>query len=98
MRSPWGKGEATIHRWLSQYKEGGIENLLRNRQLFGYTKKFSVEVVATLQQELRDPEGFHSYKEVHFWLWLIKEIPSKLFDIQTALFIAQTPCCKRFNQ
>jgi transposase len=70
-----GKGEATIHRWLSQYKEGGIENLLRNRQLFGRPKKFSVEVVATLQQELRDPEGFHSYKEVHFWLWLIKEIP-----------------------
>ena len=45
-----GKGEATIHRWLSQYKEGGIENLLKNRQIFGRPKKFSVEVVASLQQ------------------------------------------------
>ena len=71
-----GKSEATIHRWLSQYKEGGLENLLKNRQVFGRPKKFSVEVAATLQQELRDPEGFQSYKEVHLWLWLIKGIAS----------------------
>jgi len=55
-----GKSEATIHRWLFQYKEGGLENLLKNRQVFGRPKKFSVEVAATLQQELRDPEGFQS--------------------------------------
>jgi transposase len=71
-----GKSETTIHRWLFQYKEGGIENLLKNRQVFGRPKKFSVEVAALVQQELRDPEGFSSYKEVHLWLWLIKEIPS----------------------
>ena len=70
-----GKSETTIHRWLFQYKEAGIENLLKNRQIFGRPKKFSVEVAASLQQELRDPEGFSSYKEVHLWLWLIKEIP-----------------------
>jgi transposase len=29
-----GKSEAIIHRWLSQYKEGGLENLLKNRQIF----------------------------------------------------------------
>jgi transposase-like protein len=44
-----GKSETTIHRWLFQYKEGGIENLLKNRQIFGRPKKFSVEVVASLQ-------------------------------------------------
>ena len=71
-----GKSEATIHRWLSQYKEGGLENLLKNRQVFGRPKKFSVEIAATLQQELRDPEGFKSYKEVQLWLWLIKGIAS----------------------
>jgi len=26
-----GKGEATIHCWLSQYRKGGLENLLKNR-------------------------------------------------------------------
>ena len=71
-----GKSETTIHRWLFQYKEGGIENLLKNRQIFGRPNKFSVEVAALVQQELRDTEGFYSYKEVHLWLWLIKEIPS----------------------
>ncbi|WP_293143477.1 MULTISPECIES: helix-turn-helix domain-containing protein [unclassified Microcoleus] len=55
-----GKSETTIHRWLFQYKEGGIENLLKNRQIFGRPKKKSVEVAAALQQELRDPEGFSS--------------------------------------
>jgi transposase len=25
-----GKNEATIYRWLFQYKEGGLENLLKN--------------------------------------------------------------------
>ena len=55
-----GKSEATIHRWLFQYKEGGLENLLKDRQVFGRPKKFSVEVAATLQEELRDPEGFQS--------------------------------------
>ena len=71
-----GKSEATIHRWLFQYKEGGLENLLKNRQVFGRPKKFSVEIAASLQQELRDPEGFQSYKEVHLWLGLIKGIDS----------------------
>lgn len=69
-----GKGEARIHRWLGQYRKGGLENLLKNRQVFGRPKKFSVEIAAALQQELRDPEGFKSYKEVHLWLGLIKGI------------------------
>ena len=43
-----GKSEATIHRWLFQYKKGGLENLLKNRQVFGRPKKFSVEVAASL--------------------------------------------------
>jgi hypothetical protein len=55
-------------------KKGDLENLLKNRQVFGRPKKFSVEIAATLQQELKDPEGFHSYQEVHLWLWLIKAI------------------------
>ena len=36
-----GKSETTIHRWLFQYKEGGIENLLKNRQIFDRQKKIS---------------------------------------------------------
>jgi len=71
-----GKSEATIHRWLFQYKEGALENLLKNWHVFGRPQKFSVELAASLQQELRDPEGFQGYQEVHLWLWLIKGIAS----------------------
>jgi hypothetical protein len=55
-----GKSEEPIHCWLFQYKKGGLENLLKNRQVFGRPKKFSVEIAASLQQELIDPEGFQS--------------------------------------
>lgn len=43
-----GKSEATIHRWLSQYRKGGLEKLLKNRQVFGRPKKFLVDLAATL--------------------------------------------------
>ncbi len=39
------KGTATINRWLKQYKEGGIENLLKNRQTIGRPKKLSGETL-----------------------------------------------------
>jgi hypothetical protein len=55
-----GKSEEPIHPWLFQDKKGGRENLLKNRQVFGRRKKFSVEIAASWQQELRDPEGFQS--------------------------------------
>ncbi|WP_445302183.1 helix-turn-helix domain-containing protein [Microcoleus sp. LAD1_D3] len=34
-----GKSEATIHRWLSQYRKGGLENLLKNLFCFRSPKK-----------------------------------------------------------
>jgi hypothetical protein len=33
-----------------------------------------VEEVALLQNELKDPVGFTSYKEIYFWLSVIREI------------------------
>ena len=38
-----GKSETTIHRWLFQYKEGGMENLLKNRQIFGRAQNFQLK-------------------------------------------------------
>ncbi|WP_445302189.1 hypothetical protein [Microcoleus sp. LAD1_D3] len=34
-----GKSEATIHRWLFQYKKGGLENLLKNLFCFWSPQK-----------------------------------------------------------
>lgn len=69
-----GKGEATIPRWLRLYREGGIEHLLRERKRTGRPPRFSVDTAAKLQNELRDPAGFSSYKEVHFWLEVVEGI------------------------
>jgi hypothetical protein len=67
-------------------KKGDLESLLKNRQVFGRPKKFSVEIADSLQQELKDPEGFHSYQEVHLWLWLIKAIANSYPDVTNVEF------------
>lgn len=71
-----GRGERTIHRWLSKFlqKKGGIERLLSEGNPPGRPKKISVEEVALLQNELKDPVGFTSYKEIYFWLSVVREI------------------------
>jgi transposase len=66
------KGETTIHRWFALYREGGIELLLRERKITGRPKKLTVEEVARIHQELKDIEGFKSYKEITFWLNIIQ--------------------------
>ncbi len=75
------KGETTIHRWFRMYREGGINNLLLHRKSPGRPKKITVEVAAKIQQELRDPEGFRSYKEIQVWLYLIQDIAIKYINI-----------------
>lgn len=76
-----GRSERTIHRWLSCYREGGIENLLSEPEKLGRPKKISVEEAALIQNELKDPEGFQSYKEIHFWLSIILEIPTSYITV-----------------
>ncbi len=70
-----GRTERTLHRWLSLYREGGIERLLSEGNPPGRPKKVSVEEVAMLQNELSDPEGFKSDKEIHLWFSEIRENP-----------------------
>ena len=76
-----GKGEATVHRWLRLYREGGIEKLLLEKKSPGTPKKFSVEQAAKVQKELRDPQGFSSYKEVRLWLRAIEGIKASYQSI-----------------
>lgn len=70
-----GRHRITVHRWLKQYKEGGLSALLEINKSPGCPKKIPVEVVAKLQQELRDPEGFLSDEESRIWLLALQDIP-----------------------
>ncbi|MEG4811834.1 helix-turn-helix domain-containing protein [Microcoleus sp. F8-D3] len=63
-----GKHRTTIQRWLSSYRSGGIEELLLQKPRSGRPRIMNSETVERLSNELSEPEGFSSYKEVHEWL------------------------------
>ena len=55
------RNEATISRWLLKYRCGGLAKLLEVKRAPGNQVKIPAEAVARLQQQLSQPEGFHSY-------------------------------------
>lgn len=69
-----GRGESTIHRWLHQYKIGGISLLLSEPPKTGRPQKLDIETVAKIQQELSDSQGFNSYQEIKLWLLVCHNI------------------------
>jgi transposase len=66
-----GREESTVHRWFALYRTGGLEALLEERPRPGRPKKVDVETTARLQQELKDVEGFSSYREIQLWSVII---------------------------
>ncbi len=69
-----GKHRTTVSRWLSSYRTRGISGLLEKGKSSGRNKKLAPSVEASLKQELEQPEGFSSYKEVQTWLKAVHEI------------------------
>lgn len=63
-----GRDRVTVQRWLRQYRQGGLEKLLTVGKSKGRPKVIPDWAIKRLQQELCDPEGFDSYKEVQIWL------------------------------
>lgn len=76
-----GRGESTIHRWLQLYKQGGLSSLLEEPPKTGRPKKIDIETVAKLQQELSDPEGFISYREIQLWLLACQDLETSYSTI-----------------
>ncbi|MBV8887000.1 MAG: IS630 family transposase [Chroococcidiopsidaceae cyanobacterium CP_BM_RX_35] len=63
-----GRHRFTLQRWLSQYRSGGMKKMLEVGKSIGRTALIPQEAVERLKAELKDPEGFESYKEVRLWL------------------------------
>lgn len=63
-----GRSPATITRWLSKYRNGGISELLLAKTAPGAPAKIQGEALAKLQQRLNSPEGFRSYGDIVEWL------------------------------
>lgn len=68
-----GYHRITISRWLSRYRQGGLEALLARKPKPGRPRAIDGEVREQLAQELEDAEGFSSYKEVQQWLAAIHD-------------------------
>lgn len=64
-----GRDKATITRWLSKYKRGGLASLLKVGKAPGKAPAVTGEALAQLKQRLAEPQGFHSYGEVQQWLF-----------------------------
>ena len=69
-----GRHRTTISRWLSQYRQGGLESLLTIRKSPGRTRSIPKELPDLIELELIDPEGFSSYKEIQHWLEVIHNL------------------------
>ena len=69
-----GRAESTLHYWLQLYKKGGMSKLLEEPPQTGRPKKLEIETIAKIHQELSDPEGFESYKEIKLWLLICQNL------------------------
>jgi transposase len=58
----------TIGRWLALYAAGGLEALLKTYVPAGKPVSLAPDVLASLEQALRRPEGFASYEALRQWV------------------------------
>ena len=58
----------TIRHWLALYAAGGLEALLATYIPPGKPVSLAPEVLASLEQALRRPEGFASYEALRQWV------------------------------
>lgn len=63
-----GRDTSTVTRWLQKYRCGGLVELLQINKAPGNERKIKPEVLADLQQQLQNPEGFSSYGAIVEWL------------------------------
>ena len=72
-----GRHRTTVQRWLTSYRQGGLEELLTEKKSTGRPRLMTQDIVEKLKTELQDPEGFESYQEVQKWL-------SSCYDLQVS--------------
>ncbi len=63
-----GRSPATITRWLSQYRQAGLQQLLQVKTAPGAVPKIQGEALEKLQERLKSEVGFGSYGEIVEWL------------------------------
>lgn len=74
-----GYHRTTISRWLSRYRQSGLDSLVHVAPRSGRPRAITGDVLAALEWELQDPDGFRSYGEVQQWLAAVygQQVPYK---------------------
>jgi transposase len=63
-----GLSRNTVGRWLATYEAAGLAALLQLYVPSGKVPSLAPPVLSSLEQALREPKGFASYKELQQWL------------------------------
>ena len=70
-----GRNRVTVQKWLSKYRQGGLDVLLKSKSnVGGRPSSIRPDIVVKLKEELKNPEGFQSYGEIQQWLKTCFEI------------------------
>jgi transposase len=59
-----GQDYSTIKRWLKNYRQGGIAQLLKIKHGGGRSLSIPTSVLKALEQRLEEPQGFDSYQAI----------------------------------
>ena len=63
-----GVSRNTVGRWLALYETGGVAALLAIYKPIGKPPSLAPEILASIEQALREPTGFGSYEELRQWV------------------------------
>lgn len=67
--SEWiGRTYSTVKRWLRTYRQNGLDELLELKHGGGKALSLSPEILAALENRLKQPQGFNGYEAIQIWL------------------------------
>lgn len=78
-----GVSRNTIGRWLALYETGGVPALLHVSKSLGKPPSLAPEVLASIEQALRQPGGFGSYEELRQWVERTHQVHVKYKTLYT---------------
>jgi transposase len=73
----------TVGRWLALYAAGGLAALLATYGPPGTPVSLAPEVLASLEEALRRPQGFASYEALRQWVTRTHGVPIKYKTLST---------------
>ena len=69
-----GKHRTTVSRWLTSYRKGGLSKMLNIYKSSGRKPEIPPNIQQALINELKEKEGFSSYKEIKTWLYTVHNL------------------------